>query len=257
MLMKTMCAVAAVLALMGLVSAVEAETQVARNTVVIFRFEFIGDPDAGNVAPAVVKNVDAVQQHADDLYTLIADGLTANKYLSVVKFEPSLATVQRAVREQRITEKDASARLDTTPLGLAKAQKMGALTGSQLAVIGSLDKYDYRQATGDVDITATVQLVNIMTGKVVSTFTATGRAAGAPDKPADETAIGSAAVYDVAEKLIADIAKLNPADQIPAEELEAYGQIEQPQEAHATNKKGLITAMLAAVLVGFLLGHGR
>jgi hypothetical protein len=252
MRMRTMWLVFACVALVSVVSPVLAADRTSTNTVVIFRFEFVGDPDAGGVTSAAQKDVDVLIQHADDLYTLIGDGLTANKFLSVMRFEPGLATVQRAVREQRLTEKDASARLDTTPSGLAKAQKMGSLTGSQLAVIGSIDKYIYRQDKGEIEMTATVQIINLMTGKVVSMFTATGRAAGSPDKPADETAIGSAAVYDVAEKLIADIAKLDPNEEIPPEELPVYTTEQQP---HKGSNKGLIITMLGAVLIGFLVGN--
>lgn len=242
------------LLLIRAVSAHAAAPPTERTSVVIFQFAFVGSPESGGVTSAVEKSADEVGQHADDLCVLIGDGLTTNRFLSVVKFERGLATVQRAVREQRLTEKDADARLDTTPAGLAKARKMASLTGSQVAVLGSIDKYDYRQYKGEVEITATVQLVNVATGKIINTFTATGRAAGAADKPADEIAVGSGAVYDVAEKLIADIVKVNPIEQISPEDLASYGYGQVIEEAPRHKNRGIITAMLGAVVLGFLIG---
>ena len=241
-----------VVALLG--AGAYAAEPIQKSTAVLFNFAFVGDTQngEGGITTAAASKADVVRGHADDLFALIADGLTVNKSLAVVKFEPRLACVQRAVREQRFTNKDVISRIDTTPAGIAKAQKMAALVGARIAVLGSVDKYDYSADKGEVEMTASVQMVEVATGRILNMFTATGRAAGAAKKPADEADIGSAATYDVAEKLIADMSKVSAAEQIAAEAVyNAEPANEQPQ---SRKNKGLLPAMIGAVLLGFLLG---
>lgn len=252
---RTFCA----MAVCGLVAILLGTTAFAAeplqaNTAVLFNFAFVGDTanGGGNVAAAVVSKADIVRRHADDLLALVADGLATNKSLAVVKFEPRLACVQRAVREQRLTDKDVLSRIDTTPAGITKARKMGAIAGARVAVLGSVDKYDYRPSTGEVEMTASIQMIDVTTGRILNMFTATGRAAGAATKPADEADIGSAATYDVAEKLIADMSKASAAEQIVAEDVYASEPV--VEQSSSRRNKGLLPAMIGAVLLGLLLG---
>ena len=241
-----------VVALLG--AGAYAAEPIQKSTAVLFNFAFVGDTQngEGGITTAAVSKADAVRQHADDLLALIADGLATNKSLAVVKFEPRLACVQRAVREQRLTDKDALSRIDTTPAGIAKAQKMAAIAGARIAVLGSVDKYDYSADKGEVEMTASVQMVDVATGRMLNMFTATGRAAGAANKPAAEADIGSAATYDVAEKLIADMSKISAAEQIAAEDV--YNAEPVVQQPKSRKNKGLLPAMIGAVVLGFLLG---
>lgn len=224
----------------------------------VFSFAYIGmdgGADTGIGGPAV-SNPEAVLQHANDLYTLINDGLAGSKYLAAVKFEPRLTAVQRAIKEQKFTEKDLLARIDTTPSGAAKAQKLASLIGANVALIGSIDKYVYAPDKGEVEMTATVQMVDVATGKVVQMFTATGRGArGGNGADADELAVGTAATYDAAEKILTQIMKVNPNEQAIADDSTGTP-VAGTAKAAPKKNKGLIPAMIGAVVIGFLIaGH--
>ncbi len=229
---------------------------VAKRTATVFRFAYIGmDSTETGIEP--MPNRDAVAQHATDLFTLINDGLGGSKHLSVVKFEPRLAVVQRALKEQKFNEKDILAPIDTTPVGAAKAQKLASMLGAEIALIGSVDKYVYKAATGEVELTATVQMVDVASGRVVEMFTATGRGArgGADKGDVDQLAIGTAAAYDAAEKLLTDIMKVNPDQRIASESEGGFVPVATTVEKPA-KKKNLLPAMLGALLVGFLISGG-
>lgn len=241
-----------------MLSAAYADDPIQKRSATVFSFTFVGDGDsagAGFVGAAATTNPQAVQQHADDLYTLINDGMAGSKYLSVVKFEPRLVAVQRAVKEQKFTEKEINARIDTTPSGAVKAQKLGSLIGAEIALIGSVDKYIYRRDKGEVELTATIQMVNVSTGKVIEMFTATGRGAKVGDKAdIDEIAIGTSANYDAAEKLLTDIMKVNPDQRIAADDGSGTAQQTAGASKPAKKSKSLIPSMVGAVLLGLLIG---
>ena len=187
-------------------------------------------------------------QYARDLLELINEGLASNKNLSVIKFDPRMASIQRAVREQKSDEKEVSTPTDTTPAGLSKAQKLAAMMGAELAVIGSIDRYV--AAKDEASLTATLQLVDVANGKVMMGFTAFGRAA-LPGQT--EEALGTAATYNLAEKLLADMSKEINTSLAP---LAKSGPIPVGQPSSSKKNRGLIPAMIGAAILGFLISGG-
>ncbi len=247
---KSICVLAATAALlMLLISATFSAAEPApKATAVVFAFAYVG-MDAGEAT-----GTNTTSQYAADLCTLINDGLAANKHISVVRLEPKLSAVQRAVREQRFTEKQIVEPIDTTPAGAAKAQKLASLIGAEIAIIGSVDRHTYNQQTRQVELTCTVQMVNVSTGKVEEMFTATGRSAAAAEGAAiDQAAMGSAATYDAAEKLLADMAKVDPTMQVGAD-----GTVESaaPVVVQRAKQKSRWPVILGAVLLGFVISGG-
>lgn len=231
---------------------------IPKHTAAVFSFAYVG-MDAGTatgIESLTAVNKELVRQHADDLHTLVTDGMAGSKYISSVKFEPRLTAVQRAVKEQKFTDKEVLARLDTTPAGAAKAQKMAAWVGAEIAMIGSIDKYVYNPQKGDVELTATIQMIDVRTGKVVEMFTATGRGArGGDGSEVDEAAIGTAATYDAAEKLLGNIMKVNPEQGISAGD-GGFAPVASSAPTPQKKSKGLLPAMLGAALIGFLISGG-
>lgn len=221
-------------------------------TAVVFAFAYVGMDSES--APGGNTNQDAVRQYAADLCTLINDGLAAHKRISVVKLEPRLSAVQRAVKEQKFTEKQVVEPIDTTPAGAAKAQKLASLVGAEIAIIGSVDKHTYNQQTREVELTCTIQMVDVSTGKVAEMFTATGRSAAAADgAQVDQLAMGIAATYDAAEKLLADMVRVDPTLRVSAD-----GTVEstQPIVVEPARRKSQWPAILGAVLLGFVISGG-
>lgn len=201
---------------------------------------------------------DAVAQFSKDLFSLIGEGIGANRAYSVIKFEPRIASIQRAVKEQKCEEKDILTPIDTNPAGSARAKKLAQFTGTQLAILGSIDKYVYNAgksgpgqpaAPGQVEMSATLLLIDVNSGKELYRFVAMGQAS--MDDP-NELSIGTAATYDLAEKLLTDINKATLEIVTAPQEDVAPA----PVMAAAPRKsdKGLLPAMIGAALLGLLLG---
>lgn len=159
-----------------------------------------------SVDQRAASDAESVGQCARDLFAMVSDGLADSESFAPITFEARLPCVQRAVREQRIGEKDALEPIDTSLSGIRRAQKLASLIGVRLAMIGSVDRYDFQEASGEAQLTATVQLIDVGTGKIEGAFMVTGRAARLPDQKAQsELAIATKATYDAAKKLLADM----------------------------------------------------
>ena len=202
---------------------------------------------------------DATAQFGRDLFSLVGEGLAANRAYSVIKFEPRIACIQRAVKEQKCEEKEVSSPIDTDPAGAARAQKLARLTGVQLAILGSIDKYAYKAGRSDpgqpatpgqVDMGATLLLIDVNSGKEVYRFVSTGQAA--MDDP-NELVIGTAATYDLAEKLLTDINKATLEVVTAAPEETTQAPVVVVTQTRKSDK-GLLPAMIGAALLGLLIG---
>lgn len=222
-----------------------------KKTLLLFPFA-IPAVEAGHQA-------DAVAQFSRDLASLVGEGVAANRAYSVVKFEPRMASIQRAVKEQKCDEKEVSAPIDTDPAGVARALKLAKLTGIQLAIVGNIDRYTYTAgksdpgqpaAPGQVEMSATLLLLDANSGKELYRFVSTGQAS--MDDP-NELSIGTAATYDLAEKLLTDINKVTLEVVVAAPQDDAGPApvvMAAPQKSH----RGLLPAMIAAALLGLLIG---
>jgi len=235
-----------------------------------------------SVNPEITTGKDLAKQHASDMLVLINDGLGSVKGLSVLVYDPHSPSVERAVKEQQFGEKEILDPPDTTPNGVAKARKLAALMGADMALIGSVDSYVYQEPKESVPIeisvqaqtkpekpmtqaveekvtiTCTFQLVNVMTGKAELPIVITGRGTRGPEQagPA-EAAMGIGAAYEIAEKLLIEIAALSPAELGGTAEPVPVPLPEPEQRASSPSKnKSLIPAMIGALIVGFLLSGG-
>lgn len=218
---------------------------VPRQSLVIFPLATTAIPDAQR------QNV---EQYASDLLVLISEGLTASKKYTVITFDERAAAIQRALREQKVTEKEITQPIDTTASGTALAVKLADLLGANVALIGSVDAYQYNLDKGEANVTVTLRMIDVRTGKTRDT-TVTGTATRIQGQPGQtELAIGIAASYDAAEKLLAGIASVSSTELTDAIEAEPVQPVEEP--APPKKKKDLIPMMLGAMVLGFLISGG-
>ena len=216
-----------------------------KESLVVFAFAVSGSVDAAKA--------EYTKQYARDLFLSVKDGLVASDRFSVVAFDPRVAPVQRAVREQKVTEEELSKAIETFS-GVRKAQQLGEIVGAELAVIGSIDSYTFQEDTGEARLTATVQVIDLRTGRVENTIAATGRAARVGDGSGrGELALGIAATQNAAEKFLADIGGATAANNLGGDSGAAKDS-QSPRPSRS--KKGLIPAMLGAIIVGFLISGG-
>lgn len=211
---------------------------VDKRSLVIFPFS------TSSVATA---NQEFVNQHADDLALLLKEGLSATGRYSVVMFDPRVPGVRRAVEEQRFTERQLTEPIDTTFEGAEKARQLAALMGAEVALIGSIDGYDFRPAKGELEITITAALVDVKTGETSTAITTGLGKTETADAEHSELSLGIAANYQIAEKLLAELAEAS------ATELLDQPPLVTPRRAEKMDK-GLIPAIVGAILLGFLIG---
>jgi len=190
---------------------------------------------------------------ADDLFILVKEGLGAADKLVVLAYDPKNVCVQRAVAEQKMTPRDTTDPFTTDPDGAARAHKVCNEMAVELGIIGSLDSYKFLASTSEVHVAATLQLVDASTGDVVKTVTVRGVGVGNPGEPSQtETGIGIAAIYDAAEKLLAEAVGAS-ADELagtPSQDL----QPDEPLEKTRPRRNKLLPAMIMALIVGCILG---
>ncbi len=194
-------------------------------------------------------------QLADDLLVMLRGGLSLTGRFMVLAYDwNSSVSVQRAVAEQKIKESEIRTAFPTDPQGVERARKVCKAIAADLAVIGSIDSYSFSETTKETKIGITVQVLRADPDVQPVTIAVTGIAAGKPDDPAQtESGIAVAAIDDAADKILSrmlDAAKVTVSADTPPVE----GQVYVPEEKQKSNKKGLFTAMLGALLLGLALG---
>ena len=234
--------VIAVLGLMFVHSAVMAAQKIERkSSVVVFPFAVSSDA-AGDKA-------DVLAVDANDLMQRMIDGLEATNRYSVVPFISRNPGIQRAVSERRLSDEEVTKAVDTTMSGKNRALKCAGIIGSGLAVIGSIDKYAFVEGKSQVELIATVQVIEASTGKTVNTVTMTELSIG---KEGDsEQSIAGVAVRSLGNKLVASISA--PAPEKPA--ANNIGQVVLERDPKSSPKKtswGL--AALGALIIGIAAG---
>ena len=242
--------------------------QIEKQQIVLFPFAVSSDVDAAKVEYTTL--------YAEDLFTLVNDGLTASKRFLVFKYSPRIASIQRAVKEQKtttdevtsdtsssgtvkaqvftFTEDEVKKPIDTSYSGTKKAQKLAEIIGISCAVTGSIDKYEFLEEKGEAQVTVTLQFIDTASGKVKSAFTTTGRAVRNPDKRnQSEIVVGISATQDAAKKLLSDIGAAKSEELFIAKAATTDKNTIQPS---GHKKKGLLPAMIVAGILGFILSGG-
>lgn len=193
-------------------------------------------------------SAESVQRCADRLSEILNDGLSQSRRFNPIWFDSKIPTLKRAVEERKITEQELSEPFDTTVEGRTRACRLAQLLNAQIAVIGSVDAYEFREADSEVELTVTVQLIDVLTTKF-NTITASGHGK-AVEPGLEEVDIANLAVYDVADKLLRDMVTISPQDlagsSAPDEATEI---VSRPRMG-----KQFITAVIGAVILGYLIG---
>ena len=207
-----------------------------KQTVVVFPFAI------SNSIPA--SKTELIKQYADDLLTLLNEGLRETRQFSVLVFDPRVASIRRAITEQKLTEKEVSQPIDTTAEGAARAQKIAKLIGADVAMIGSVEEYSFNESSGEVTLTVSTQIIQVQEGDI-EPIVVTGRSKKTQDRPdQSEEALGVSATYDVAEKILANLASVTSAEN------STLTPVKSPKS------KSLVPALLGAMLLGYLLSGG-
>jgi hypothetical protein len=112
------------------------------------------------------------------LLTSFADSIKAQAHASgeyqVVEFSPHIASIARALTEQRLTDEDVRAPYDTT-----KATLLAKEMSADVFLVSSVEQYTYDKEKNTVSILLVGQLGDPKTGKLTATSTVTGTATDA------------------------------------------------------------------------------
>ena len=117
----------------------------------------------------------------------------------VVEYTPRLASLERALREQRLTEQDVRA-----PFDLAKGVTLGKEMGCDLFLVSSVEEYKYDKDKNAVSLILLAQIGDPKTGKLVGTATVTGAAADALGLREEEQ-LATLAAVDAVNQLAAGL----------------------------------------------------
>lgn len=142
------------------------------------------------------------EQLSDVVTDVIKSRLALSGKYSGVNYLTSLPSVRRGVTEQTLSQADVLPPFTSR----TKVQKLTTTAGYTLAVVSSIDQYEYSPDNGNVAIVLSIQLIDF-SGATPKNYTAAEPVTTAPKsaKTATDTTAAEAAVRTLAEKLIASV----------------------------------------------------
>jgi len=185
---------------------------------------------------------------AEQLSALLQKGFAGYPRYVTLTYSASQPSVQRLVSVELDGKKLTAGPFAGDPDAMKRAVLLAKTMGADVAITGTLDFYKFDPAKGEASITATVQVIDVKTGRSSDT-TVTGRAVKAADAAdATESALAADAVRDAGSKIM---------DQITGGQYDATQQDQQvvivPSEKKKS-KKGWLPMLLLSLGVGLLLG---
>lgn len=139
---------------------------------------------------------------ASGLAEAVSEGMASVPGVTVVEFSRLNPSIQRAIVERKIAKEDVDKGVDTSSTGAALARKIARIMGVEVAVIGSVDRYEFNETKGLVTVTVTLQSIDAKSGKAVSTVSASGQGSKPDGGTAGEESLSDSAMKDVLAKVM-------------------------------------------------------
>jgi len=188
---------------------------------------------------------------AADLTAFIKTGLAGNSNYLVVPFSDRLPAVQRILAAQPEKKDLAVGPYSGDPESVGRALGFARSMSADLAVVGSLDESAFDTSASQARLTATVQLLDVRSGKPVRSVTASGTAAkGDVSGAATEAAIIGVAVTKLGEKVVTEITGKSYTAAAPIAPGVAAPSVSK------SKKKSWLPILVLSLGVGLLLGGG-
>lgn len=194
--------------------------------------------NAGKARPSVAAELDRI----------VKEGLESHAKYRLVIYSEQLPAVQRLVSLQPEKEEAITAHYTTDEGSAARAVSLARSMLADLAVLQSLDDYQFVDQAGRAEIKATALLLDAKTGKELDRIQVTGQAAkSAAAKTLDESSLAMGAAKDAGRKIVSAITG------------EPYKEAEPArapiiQSEPKKSKKSWVTMLLLSLGVGLLLG---
>jgi hypothetical protein len=181
-------------------------------------------------------------------------GLEASRAYTAVQFDPNSLLIQRTREENPMLREAIAGVIDPTTGAVeqTRAMQIAARTGMQALMLGSIEDYRFNKDTNAVEMVATAQILNALTGEPLRTAGVTGSATGAAG--ADESTIAQAAATDVASRILSGLAVPQPPPPPPAVRRQTRATETQEQSGGRRRFPGWIPA---AILLGIVAGSVR
>ena len=184
---------------------------------------------------------------AEELSEFLRQGLTSYPKYLVMVYSEHLPSVQRLVAVQPDKKDEASGPFSGDPSAIGKAASIARSMSADLAISGSLDFYKFDTEKAEAEITATVQIVDAKTAKIVGTVTAAGRAARtAGTDRITESKIVSRAVAEAGRKIMTEIT---------GEQYDGTKVFKVEPTTKKSHKRSWLPLLLLSLGIGLLLGN--
>ncbi len=186
---------------------------------------------------------------AEQLTAIMQKGLAACPRYATVAYSSRLPSVKRLVDIELDGKKLTAGPFAGDPDAMKRAVSLAKTLSADVAITGTVDFYKFDPAKGEASITATVQVIDVKTGRSSDT-TVTGRAAKGDAADATESTLAAAAVRDAGGKIL---------DQVTGGQYNAAAQNEPvivppPTSIKKKSKTGWVPMLLLSLGVGLLLG---
>lgn len=182
----------------------------------------------------------------------IRGGMDASGKYTAVTYYSNSPLVQRARNQGAITTDDIQRVIDPQRgvIDQNVAMRIANGVGTATAILGSVEDYTYTPAANKVDVTATVQFVQVPTGTPIKTVGVTASATGPVG--ASQESIAQMAAAEVGKKALAEMGVPPPPP--PVIETGKKRDRQQPAEGRSVGRKsgwlavGALLAVLGAAL---------
>jgi hypothetical protein len=177
-------------------------------------------------------------QVASSLNESVNSAMESSGMYRVVSYSEELPGIDRLIRMQPEKKASLSGPFSGDPSAVANAVAIGKELSAELVLVGSLDKYSVSDK-GVATVVATLELVDVQTGKVLKVAQASGisnEQAGAPSLATVQ------AVREVSRKLVMGLIGFD------------YQKPEVAQSTKSAKKHSNKTVWIAAILVGVGVG---
>ncbi len=156
------------------------------------------------------QNAPKAAKAAEELNAFLRQGFSNYPRYMVMVYSERLPAVQRLRAAQMGKKDQISGPFSGDPSAVDRAVSLARRMSADLAIGGSLDFYKFvteKAEKADAEITATVHILDVKTGKTVTAVTTTGRAAVTPvgAEGITESKLVSRAVRDLGGKIMREI----------------------------------------------------
>jgi hypothetical protein len=146
----------------------------------------------------------SVPQVVAELSNAVRNGMNSDPRYRVVTYSERLPAIQRIVKLQPDVKAVLEGPYSADSTAISRAAAVGKLMAIDMVAVGSVDKYQVGQ-DGQVNITASIMMIDAATGKNLRTIAVSGKGIRPVGIQVPESAVVADAIKDTSRRIVLEI----------------------------------------------------